>query len=246
VATISRMLKNIGLFCKRALQKRPIFCKETYIFKHPTNRSHPIFIIICYYSWLFIIIVDDTTHSCDWHDSSICATRLIHTWHDSFICVTWPIYMCDTTYHYEWHDSFLWLTRLITRLCPWHDLFRREFPPTEWVVSHMVRVIDTNDTKMSHIGGSCHILMHWTHSFVWRDSFICDMTHWHEWHDLCVTWLIHMCDMTHSFVWRDSFICDMTHWHEWHDLCVTWLIHLCDVTHSYVTWLIDTNDTTYV
>ena len=42
VATISRMLKNIGLFCKRALQKRPIFCKETYIFKHPTHRSHPI------------------------------------------------------------------------------------------------------------------------------------------------------------------------------------------------------------
>ena len=42
VATISRMLKNIGLFCKRALQKRPIFCKETYIFKHPTNRSHLI------------------------------------------------------------------------------------------------------------------------------------------------------------------------------------------------------------
>jgi len=40
------MLKNIGLFCKRALQKRPIFCKETYIFKHPTNRSHPIWDII--------------------------------------------------------------------------------------------------------------------------------------------------------------------------------------------------------
>jgi len=42
VATISRMLENIGLFCKRDLQKRPIFCKETYIFKHPTHRSHPI------------------------------------------------------------------------------------------------------------------------------------------------------------------------------------------------------------
>jgi len=42
VATISRMLKNIGFFCKRDLQKRPIFCKETYIFKHPTHRSHPI------------------------------------------------------------------------------------------------------------------------------------------------------------------------------------------------------------
>ena len=42
MATISRMLKNIGLFCKRALQKRPVFCKETCIFKHPTHRSHPI------------------------------------------------------------------------------------------------------------------------------------------------------------------------------------------------------------
>jgi len=29
---------------------------------------------------------------------------------------------------------------------------------------------------------------------VWHDSFI------------CVTWLIHMCDMTHSYVWHDSFI----------------------------------------
>jgi len=42
VATASRLLKNIGLFCKRALQKRPVFCKETCIFKHPTHRSHPI------------------------------------------------------------------------------------------------------------------------------------------------------------------------------------------------------------
>jgi len=39
---MSRMLKNIGLFCKRALQKRPVFCKETCILKHPTHRSHPI------------------------------------------------------------------------------------------------------------------------------------------------------------------------------------------------------------
>jgi len=49
VATISRLLKNIGLFFKRDLQKRPIFCKETYIFKHPTNRSHPIHYTTRYY-----------------------------------------------------------------------------------------------------------------------------------------------------------------------------------------------------
>jgi len=49
-----------------------------------------------------------------------------------------------------------------------------------------------------------------THSYVWHDSFI------------CVTWLIHVCDMTHPYVWHDSFI------------CVTWLIYMCDLTHLYV------------
>jgi len=42
VATISRLPKNIGLFCKRALQNRRYSAKETYDFKEPTNRSHPI------------------------------------------------------------------------------------------------------------------------------------------------------------------------------------------------------------
>ena len=41
VAWISRLLKIIGLFCKRALQKRRYSAKETYNFAEPTNRSHP-------------------------------------------------------------------------------------------------------------------------------------------------------------------------------------------------------------
>jgi len=49
-------------------------------------------------------------------------------------------------------------------------------------------------------------------------------------HDIliCVTWLIHMCDLTHSYVWHDS--------HVWHDLfiCVTWLARGCNRTDSYV------------
>ena len=40
VATISKLLKNIGLFCKRALEKRLYSAKETYNFKEPTDRSH--------------------------------------------------------------------------------------------------------------------------------------------------------------------------------------------------------------
>ena len=50
------------------------------------------------------------------------------------------------------------------------------------------------------------------------------MSHSHVWHVsfICVTWLIHMCDMTYSHVWHVSFT------------CVTWLIHMRDMTHSYV------------
>jgi len=34
---------NVGLFCKIALWKRRYSAKETYSFKEPTNRSHPIY-----------------------------------------------------------------------------------------------------------------------------------------------------------------------------------------------------------
>jgi len=42
VSTISRRLKNTGLFCKRARSRRLYSAKETYNFKKPTNRSHPV------------------------------------------------------------------------------------------------------------------------------------------------------------------------------------------------------------
>ena len=39
---ISKLLKVIGLFCKRALLKRRFSAKETYNFKEPTDRSHHV------------------------------------------------------------------------------------------------------------------------------------------------------------------------------------------------------------
>ena len=42
MATISRFLQMTGLFCKKALKKRRYSANETYNFKEPTNRSHPI------------------------------------------------------------------------------------------------------------------------------------------------------------------------------------------------------------
>jgi len=42
VATVSRLLKIIGLFCRIKSLLYGSFAKETYDFKEPTNRSHPI------------------------------------------------------------------------------------------------------------------------------------------------------------------------------------------------------------
>ena len=42
VATISRLLINIGLFCRISSLLQGFSAKETCDFKEPTNRSHPI------------------------------------------------------------------------------------------------------------------------------------------------------------------------------------------------------------
>jgi len=47
VATMSRLLKTVGLFCKKALYKRRYSAKEAYDFKEPTHRSHPISLYMC-------------------------------------------------------------------------------------------------------------------------------------------------------------------------------------------------------
>ena len=63
VDTISRLLKIIGLFCERALWKRLYSAKETWTFKEPTNRSHPIawsllvlYVYLCMYTYLSIYL----------------------------------------------------------------------------------------------------------------------------------------------------------------------------------------------
>jgi len=89
VAMISRLLQIIGLFCKRALWKRLYSAKETYNFKEPTNRSHPI----------------PSTAAPSF------GTR--HRWDDSFTYVPWLIYMCDMTHSYVRHDFFIHVTCLI-------------------------------------------------------------------------------------------------------------------------------------
>ena len=60
-----------------------------------------------------------------------------------------------------------------------------------------------------------------THSYVWRDTFI------------CATWRIHVSDMGWRIenTWTAAQMCDVTHSYVWRDIftCVTWCTHMCDM-----------------
>jgi len=50
-ATIRRLPKRIGLFCKRILLKRLYSARETYAFKEPTHHSHPLGVMWWFHVW---------------------------------------------------------------------------------------------------------------------------------------------------------------------------------------------------
>ena len=54
VASMRRLLKTIGLYCRLSSILQDSFAKETYNFKEPTNQSHPIcgYIVQTCMGWL--------------------------------------------------------------------------------------------------------------------------------------------------------------------------------------------------
>jgi len=254
IATISRLLQIIGLFCRISYLSWSSFAKETYDFMEPTTFSHPIPVLafICVI-WLL--------HMCDMTPSYVPPRR------SCLLCVTWLNHTCDMTHSDTWHDSFIYVTWLL-HVCDmipacvmipsyiWHDLFICAIP---CFFSDMWRKSFMCVTWLLHM---CDM----TPSYLWHDVFIyvtwllhtCERTPSYMWHKsfICVKWLLHIRDMTPSYVWNDSFIyvtwllhmCDGNLPHMWHDssICVTWPFHACDVTLSHVwhdssihvTWLL--------
>jgi len=62
-ATISRLLKITGLFCKRDLEKKRYSAKETYNLKEPTNRRHRIECVSRRDSWVHQKKLEQKSHT---------------------------------------------------------------------------------------------------------------------------------------------------------------------------------------
>jgi len=88
--------KNIGFFCKRDLRKRPIFCKETYIFKHPTHRSHPIALLEALCAHIVMPLMMYCSHASQQHRQLSCATDHMPRLRDGVLqCVAVRVVCCS-------------------------------------------------------------------------------------------------------------------------------------------------------
>ena len=146
----------------------------------------------------------DVTHSYVRHNFFL-ASNDSNMEHDSFISGTWRIDMWDMAHSYVGHDSFMRVdmrdTTCVLQCVAVCCIVLQCVAVCCSVLIYEIRLVPCKQSLIS----SCAA---YAYSYVRHVSFI------------CVTWLVHMCDMTHSYVWHDSFI------------YVTRLIHMRDMTHS--------------
>jgi len=101
LASTSRLLKIIGLFCKRDLWKRRYSAKETYYFKEPTNRSHPIVVMLRI--WMgHVSHMSESRHTCEcimsrtreWVVLHMCARHVTNMNESCHICECVVSHIC--------------------------------------------------------------------------------------------------------------------------------------------------------
>jgi len=94
LATISRLLKIVGLFCRISSLLWGSFAKETYNFKEPTNRSHLICVYrlyVCMYVCLYVCVYT-CLHVCMHVCVYVCMS--MSTKVCTFVCLYVCMYVC--------------------------------------------------------------------------------------------------------------------------------------------------------
>jgi len=186
-------------------------------------------------------------HTCDMTHSKSHMIRS-YVWHDSVtqdslapVTHTWSEWVMPrhVTLAFVSCIHVTWLTHSgLTRSC--HTYLERVTWLTHMGLTHMglTRSCHTYLERVSRVT-SCHIMSHsrLSRAYVWHQAH-CDAL-------ICVTrlihmcemkWLIHMCDMTHSYVWHDLYIRVMWLTHSDHMCDMTCrALAMCDMTHSHGT-----------
>ena len=188
VATVSRIDKIIGLFCRIASVFQGSFAKETYNFMDPTSQSHPIPNLLCV-NGLYSGISKNSAYKVKISKTTVnFKSKKISRFFDSAGT------KIRTLYRTNWFALPLSKNRLVHVDSLFLYLLSGPF-------------IDLRFT----LGCSRQSFMFdMTHSYVRHGSFVCatwlihmcDMTHSYVRHDsfMCVSWLNHVCAMTHSYV----------------------------------------------
>jgi len=170
VASISRLLKIIGLFCKRALWKRLYSAKETHDFQELTNRSHSMYdmtrlIHVCDMTHLIHVCdmarVDVWQHMCDITGTCSRVFRARKTCEQHSLR---HIHGCDMTHPYVWHH--MWDIKQNTRT----KVNRRAFSGSHSCVWH-----DSSRCVTSSVAPHIHTHTH-THTHRWMSHI------WYVWH----------------------------------------------------------------
>ena len=94
MATISRLLKIIGLFCRISSLLQGSFVKETYNFKEPTNHSHPMCMYVRTYIHMYVHICK-CVRTCMYVRMSACmsACMYVHRLKFTYVCTHVRAYM---------------------------------------------------------------------------------------------------------------------------------------------------------
>jgi len=173
VATVSRIDKIIGLFCKRDLQKRRYFAKETYNLIDPTDRSHSVsdtsqFWYLCHKLILYVsqhmkeqhhvYVTDHVTHMKESHVTHVSYHKYNYIW-DAQIHT--QIHTQIQKYNSIWHTSLMSHTHQLLYL--WHK-------STIHLKQHMKKQRHANVTgHVTHMHESRHT---WRLIFVFVSMFL--------------------------------------------------------------------------